>query len=193
MSLQDLTRMMAGTLPSSWPAFWYSCSSSCPTQSFYCLASGFCLGWTLISSGGYRGATTSESNPSWMPVICTSILGLWVPFSRGVYKNWDLNILEMSFLLNLVILAAATLYAKLAGGNHGAVFYISGTVAFSTFFGIIIYHVYQCLKDSRARRILVRKRNERRRAGQWLAEVRCCCKCGNGRDVAKSCTNSNVR
>ena len=69
------------------------------------------------------------------------------------------------FIINLTFFAAATLYGKLVGGNQAAIFYTSVTVAFSTFIGIIIYHVFQCLRDSRVWRNLVRKRNEGRRAG----------------------------
>ena len=105
-------------------------------------------------------------------IISTSILGLWAA-SGGVYKKWYLNVVETSFIFNLTILAAATLYAKLAGGNQAAVIYSSGSVAFSTFIGIITYHhVYHRMRDSRASRNLVRKRNERRRAGDngWERE-----------------------
>ena len=94
--------------------------------------------------------------------IITSMLGWWAVFvSGGVYKKWYLNVLETSFLLNLVIFAAATQYTKLAGGNQAAVFYISVTFAFSTFIGIVIYHVNHRLRDSRAWRNLVRKQNDR--------------------------------
>ena len=97
-------------------------------------------------------------------IISTSMLGMWVwNVSGGVCKKWYLNVLESSFLFNLVILATATYQVKLAGGNQAAVSYSSVSVAFSTFIGIIIYHVYQRLRDSRTWRNLVRKRNERRR------------------------------
>ena len=64
-------------------------------------------------------------------IISTSILGLWAVFAGGgVYKKWYLNIVEISFLLNLTVLAAATYHVKLAGGNQAAVFYLSVSVAF---------------------------------------------------------------
>ena len=94
-------------------------------------------------------------------IISTSMLGTWV--WSGVYKKWYLNVLELSFILNLAILAAATYQVKLAGGNQAAVFHTSVTFAFFTFMGIVIYHVYQCLRDSRPWRNLVRMHNERRR------------------------------
>ena len=95
-------------------------------------------------------------------MITSTSMSVWV--WNGVYKKWYLNVLESSFILNLAFFAAATLYAKLANGSQVAIFYTSATVAFSTFFGMIIYHVFQCLRDSRAWRNIVRKRNEWKRA-----------------------------
>ena len=98
-------------------------------------------------------------------IVSTVLLAIFAwNAGGGMYKKWYLNALESSFIFNLIILAAATLYAKLAGGNQAAVSYTSVTIAFTTFIGIIIYHVYQRLRDSRAWRNLVRKHNERRRA-----------------------------
>ena len=98
-------------------------------------------------------------------IISTSILAIWVWIaSGGLYKKWYLNVLETSFFLNLIVLAAATYQVTLAGGSQAAVFYSSVSVSFSTFIGIIIYHVYQRLRDSRAWRNLVHSHNERRRA-----------------------------
>ena len=98
-------------------------------------------------------------------IISTVVLAIFAwNVGGGMYKKWYLNALESSFIFNLIILAAATYQTKLAGGNQAAVFYTSVTIAFTTFIGIIIYHVYQRLRDSRAWRNLVRKHNERRRA-----------------------------
>ena len=99
-------------------------------------------------------------------IISTTMLGLWVwNASGGVYSKWYLNVVESSFLLNLVILAAATQYTKSAGGNQAAVYYTLVTFSFSTFIGIVIYHIYQRLKNSRAWRNCVGKYNDRRASG----------------------------
>ena len=100
-------------------------------------------------------------------VMNTSIflLAMWVLNTNGgVYQKRFLNVLESSFILNLAILATATYQVKLAGGSQAAVFYTSVAVAFSTFIGIIAYHVYQRLRDSRFWRTLARNHIERRRA-----------------------------
>ena len=106
-------------------------------------------------------------------IICTSMLGMWVwNTSSGVYKKWYHNALESSFILNLTILAAATLYAKPAGGSQAVVFHTSVSVAFSTFIGIVIYHVSKWLKESRAWRNIVHRHNERKREREhgWQRE-----------------------
>ena len=65
----------------------------------------------------------------------------------GVYKNWHVDALETSFLLNLCILAAATYHVKysLKGPNQlqaqADVTYTLLSITFVTFVGILIYHI----------------------------------------------------
>ena len=75
---------------------------------------------------------------------------MWV--RGGFYKNWYLDVLEGSFALNLIILAAATYHVTLTRGNQLAVGYTSVSIAFVTFIGILVYQlanvtgITQCLK-----------------------------------------------
>ena len=78
-------------------------------------------------------------------LIIISALGL---FGTRVYKTWHLNVLELSFIANLSILALATLYIRSTGGNQNAVTFTSISIAFATFFGIIAYHSVQQIKDT---------------------------------------------
>ena len=71
-------------------------------------------------------------------LVGTGILHFWAWMSRGVYRNWCLDGLEGSFVLNLIILAAATYHVKLSGGNQLAVGYTSVSIAFATFFAILM-------------------------------------------------------
>ena len=57
-------------------------------------------------------------------VVGDGILQHWAWVSGGVYKNWCLDALEGSFMLNLIILAAATYHVKVSEGNQLAVRYI---------------------------------------------------------------------
>ena len=60
-------------------------------------------------------------------VISSATFGIIVGFALSgmVYKSWYLNALELSFILNLSILAAATYHVKLSGGSQAAVAYTS--------------------------------------------------------------------
>ena len=60
-----------------------------------------------------------------------------------VYKKRYCNILEFSFYLNLGAVSVATLYVHATNGNQAAVIYTSTSVAFFTFAGTVLFHVYQ--------------------------------------------------
>ena len=83
-------------------------------------------------------------------VISSATLGIFVGYALlgRVYKSWYLNALEVSFILNLGILAAATYHVKQSGGSQAAVVYTSVGVAFLTFVGIITYHIYIRIKSN---------------------------------------------
>ena len=82
-------------------------------------------------------------------LVGSAILQLWAWISGGVYRNWCLNALEGSFALNLIILAAATYHMKLSGGNQLAVGHTSVTIALLTFIGILVYHIFQQVRDTK--------------------------------------------
>ena len=66
-----------------------------------------------------------------------------------IYKMWSLGLLETSFIINLAILAVATLYVRLTRGNQNAATFTSVGIAFATFTGIVIYHSVQQIKGTR--------------------------------------------
>ena len=72
---------------------------------------------------------------------------VWFTLSGVVYKSWWLNALEVSFILNLGILAVATYHVTLSGGSRAAVAYTSVGIAFLTFMGIVTYHIYIRIKS----------------------------------------------
>ena len=82
-------------------------------------------------------------------LVGSATLQLWAWISGGVYRNWCLNALEGSFSLNLIILAAAIHHVNLSGGNQLAVGYASVTIALVTFIGILVYHIFQQVRDSK--------------------------------------------
>ena len=93
----------------------------------------------LVSAFNISGGKDSVN----LLAILSTVLGALIMFglSGRVYKSWSLNALELSFLLNLGMLTAATYHVKLVGGDQAAVAYISVGVAFLTFVGIITYHI----------------------------------------------------
>ena len=90
----------------------------------------------------------------------TSGIFIWFAFSGMVYKKWSLNALELSFILNLGTLAAATYHVKLPGGSQAAVACTSVGIAFLTFVGIVTYHVYLQIK-SKAQNVLCHHENRK--------------------------------
>ena len=75
-------------------------------------------------------------------LVGAGIPHLWSWVSGGLYRNWCLDALEGSFMLNLTILAAATYHVKLSKGNQLAVGYTSMSIALVTFITILIYHIF---------------------------------------------------
>ena len=64
------------------------------------------------------------------------------------YKKWYLSLLESSFLCNLAVLASATFYISLAGGNQAAVVYTSISITVCQFIAIVVYQVYIIIRQS---------------------------------------------
>ena len=80
-------------------------------------------------------------------LCCTWIIGI-------VYKNTALNILEASFILNLLILSGWTVYNRHASNGDSsdgqtALVCTSTGVAFTTFICILFYHTYLYLRSSK--------------------------------------------
>ena len=78
-------------------------------------------------------------------LLGAGILTVWAWISGGVYKNWCLDALDASFVLNLIVLGVAVYYVKLSGGNKFVAGYTSVAIAFATFIGILTYHIIQKL------------------------------------------------
>ena len=82
-------------------------------------------------------------------LVGTGILHLWASVSGGVYKNWCLDVLEGSFMLNLTVLAAATYHVNHSRGDQRAVGYTSVSIALATFIGTLVYHIFQQLRHTK--------------------------------------------
>ena len=82
-------------------------------------------------------------------LVGAGVLQMWAWVGSGVYKNWCLNALEGSFVLNLLVLVFATYHIKLTGGDQFAVGYISVTIALATFISILAHHIFQQLRHTK--------------------------------------------
>ena len=75
-------------------------------------------------------------------IAAISLLCALVVFG-GVYKSWILDILEASFLVNISVLAAATLYVEVINRNLAIPIHVSIGVSLVTFTMTVLYHIYQ--------------------------------------------------
>ena len=88
-------------------------------------------------------------------LVGTGMLTIWAWVNGGVYKNWYLDALEGSFVLNLIVLVGATMYINATynksqrEGNQLAAGYTSVSIAFATFIGILSYHTFQQLRHTK--------------------------------------------
>ena len=91
--------------------------------------------------------------------ITVCLIGLLaIFFLFTVYKAWYLNVLEASFIINLLLLVIGTNHVDiLFGGNQSALTYTSVSVAFATFCGIVVYHSCLQVKDTMVFKKLYKK------------------------------------
>ena len=103
-----------------------------------------CLRCTLLLVFAFNTHADPSLN---LLVIGTAVTGLLTltHFTGLIYKKLYIDILEISFILNLGILAGATYYVKLAvvPGNQAAIASTSVGIAFATFIVVLLYHTYQ--------------------------------------------------
>ena len=84
-------------------------------------------------------------------VVCFVVVGL--PIIKGrVYKAWHNEFLESSFIFNLCIFSVATFYVSTNDSydtdyNVRILSSISVGIAFAFFIWIVIFHIYQQLKN----------------------------------------------
>ena len=82
---------------------------------------------------------------------------VWSFVVQGVYKNRVLGVLECSFLVNLGLLAFASYHIQTNEKNLALSAYTSIGIAFAEFIGIVIYHSYIVLSQTRLGTSVVQK------------------------------------
>ena len=73
-------------------------------------------------------------------IIAVSCLLFYLAILERIYKNRYLNILECSFLLNIIILSTATLYTRPNFEKQATLTKASVGIVFATFCAILLYH-----------------------------------------------------
>lgn len=85
--------------------------------------------------------------------VIGTLLLVWQAVIGGSYVNTLLGILEISFIANIVLLAAGICYARTTESSVDLLSYISAGIALATFIGIILYHIYLCVKGVTRRKL----------------------------------------
>ena len=79
-----------------------------------------------------------EPSDNLLAIATATKLTLSTILGSRIYKTLSLGLLETSFIINLAILAVATLYIRPTGGNQNAVTFTSVGIAFATFMGLYL-------------------------------------------------------
>lgn len=80
---------------------------------------------------------------------CAYSLLMCAALLKGIYKLWELNLLEYISFFNLGALSSATLYTKLTGSNQMALTSTSVSISVMIFFAIVVYHTYKVIQSSK--------------------------------------------
>ena len=105
----------------------------------------------------------AEQSVTILSIICIAIFLVALKIlNTRIYKNWALDTLESFFLINIIVLSAATYHVRESNGNQSAVIITSISIVAITFLAILGYHVYDCmLKNTetwkKLRRIFTRR------------------------------------
>ena len=108
----------------------------------------------------------------------------WIQSER-IYEKVYNNLLEVSFILNICLLTTATYHVNLATGSQAAATYISIGVAFVEFIGIVVFHIYLRIKDTKAWKVLT--------SGKCITELKEKISSWRGKYEMKSADDENGR
>ena len=109
-------------------------------------------GFLLVVRGGLSVAFAANAlgDPS-ANLVAISLVFLvlaaipWL--GQRIYEKLYVNILELSFILNVCVLSIATYHVRIVNGNQAVVINISAGIAFTEFIGIVIFHIYSIIRD----------------------------------------------
>ena len=88
--------------------------------------------------------TASLENRKDVTLIITAILftlAISLSWTCSIYENKYINVLEISYIINSIILVTGTYCITKDGGNQLALVYVSISIALLEFVGVLIYHI----------------------------------------------------
>ena len=104
-----------------------------------------------------------EDNKLGVAAICFMIMSLGGIFPRGIYKKWQLNVLEFLFHLNLSVtffIAEHVAYKNRGTSGHRhhnkVAAYLSVSFASVLFVVILLYHIYNRIRDTLGWKVLTK-------------------------------------
>ena len=120
-------------------------------------------------------AVTSTVLPR-INILAVAVLGILLLFHNAifglVYKSLWLSILELSFIMNLTVVAIISLYLPSNTDSNITVVFSSIAVAFMKFIGITVYHIYIRVKTLYNKHKRMRRENmTNSTAGREMAVV----------------------
>ena len=107
-------------------------------------------------------AVTSTVLPR-INILAVAVMGILLLLHHAifglVYKSLWLSILELSFILNLTVVAIVRLYLPSNTDSNITVVFSSTAVAFMKFIGITVYHIYIRVKTLYSKHTNIRQEN----------------------------------
>ena len=90
---------------------------------------------------------TNSSNIDLLATIITvCVLVGYLAYTGRVYQKKYLTLLEIFDFVNLIVLAAGTLYVRLTSGDQAALVYTCVGLVFVQFMGILLFHAFTAMK-----------------------------------------------
>ena len=118
-------------------------------------------------------ALTADELVILLTTICTALTLLVLKsVNTRTYKNWALDMLENSFIINLIVLSAGTFYVKGTNGNQSALIVTSISILIAISLFILCYHLCKyVLKHITCFNIINRNLRRRRNNEYQLAPI----------------------
>lgn len=122
-------------------------------------------GFLLLARGGlftnFALSTNSLTNLTAILSVFAVLLVVLSLSEQRIYEKLYVNVLEVSFILNIGVVSIATYHVRFLGGNQTIVAYLSIGIAYVELVGILTFHLYLRIKNKFAKRRMVMTDHEK--------------------------------